>query len=286
MLVEPIDIYNWQGQIEVQRRLLSESAMLQKNKETIEEFISYCTADPNIGEARIRKYLMALRKIGEFSDKDFYEVKEKDIVNIIARIKQYRQKNGKPYAENTVQDFLKVISKFWRWLYRDQYFGEAPPQIRALRLSRKKVKKEPDIYTKEEIKKIINSFTNPRDRAFFSVLYDTQSRVSEILKMRIHDISYDEEGDLQVKIDAHKTGKLHNEPLFESAPSMITWLSFHPLKDDPDAPLWTITKSDGIYQVKYATIKSIFNTVCKRENIRPGKRNYIHMFRKAKLLMT
>ncbi|MBI2971027.1 MAG: tyrosine-type recombinase/integrase [Candidatus Aenigmarchaeota archaeon] len=297
---EKIDVHGYERQIEIQRSLLEKAQIKDDNRQLIKDFINFCEVDPKVGLSRVRLYYYTLRRLAELTDKIFREMAEVDIINLLAKLKEYKtcickkkQKNrasckgmkcqGKRYSEQSLLDFRKAISKFWRWLYFDQYCGQAPPQIRRIKCGALSNKKEPDVYSKEEIKALIDGMTTIRDKAFFSCLYDLQCRVSELLSRQIKHLRYTEGGDIQILIEAEKTQISHWETLFESVPQFVSWQRLHPMPFNPNAPLWTVMKKSGnIVPLHYPLVRKIFLNACKRQNIRLGKRNSIHMIRKSK----
>ncbi|MFA4820326.1 MAG: tyrosine-type recombinase/integrase [Candidatus Aenigmatarchaeota archaeon] len=274
-----IDVHNHKHKIELQKQILSESTMLDTNKQLIYDFFNFCKSQERIGDARLVKYLYTLRKIGEIADKPFRDVTDKDINEILTRLQEGNSVKGKPYSSHSINDFRKSISKFWRWLYYDEYQGDAPPPIKRMKTKQSNGKHEPEIYTKDEITLFLNGTINVRDKAFFSCLYDLQCRVSELLSRQMKHVRYTENGDVQILIEADKTDNSHWETLFESIGNFTTWLRLHPLPDDPNAPLWTMRTQKMIKPLSYPAVRKVFYSSCKRQSLRRLK---IHTFRKSK----
>ncbi len=311
---EKIDVHKYEEKIKGQELLLEQAAIPEGNKQLIKDFIAFCKADPKVGGSRVRLYLYTLRNIALWTgNKNFKEMEKKDIAELIAKLKAHKfvpkkrlnqfniecrersvgeeerirllaeltEKEGRFYSSNTIEDYLKTIKKFWKWLYDTD--DEDPPQTRWLRTRANRTDEEPQVFTKVEIKKLIDGCNSPRDKAFFSCLYDLDCRVSELLTRQIKHLKYDEDGDIQILIESEKTRKKHWEVLFESAPLLATWLRMHPSPSEPDAPLWTNTRRNGrIDNLTYPNARKIFMTICRNQQIRPGRRNIIHMLRKSK----
>lgn len=278
-----IQVHDYDTALSRQEQILKEADMLPANKKTIQKFVNFCKSSEEVGTARTIKYIYTLRKIADLSEKPFKKMNEEDIIDILAKLGDHRTAKGEPYSKHSMNDFRKAISKFWRWLYFDEYQGEAPPQIRRLKLHFKRQNSEPTIFSKDEIGKIINTATTIRDKAFFSCLYDLQARVSELLSRQIKHVRYTEGGDIQILIESTKAGKSHWETLFESVSLFTTWMRLHPKRNDPNAPLWvTLRKNENIVPLRYETIRKTFLNICRRQGIREGKRCTIHMLRKSK----
>jgi len=289
MDMKAIDVHQYDVSFERQRRFLRSSTMREENKRLIEDFIRFCQECDRVGLARVTHYCFALRRIAELTDKNFRDLTESDIIDILSKLKEYTFKRGDgvyTYSENTMFGFKKTISKFWRWLFFDQYQGEAPPQIKRLKFKMKKGA-EPVVYTREEIRKIIDGMPSLRDKAFFACLYDLQSREAELLSRQIKHVRYNEDGDIEILIEPTKTENTtpHWETLFESVSYFTTWMRLHPDPSNLDAPLWTARRygsrnSTTTIPVSYALARKIFITTCKKQGITKPKR--MHMFRKSK----
>lgn len=80
------------------------------------------------------------------------------------------------------------------------------------------------------------SCNNPRDRALILLIYETGGRVREIRSLSLGAISFDKYGAILTL--GGKTGGRRVRIIF-SATTLAEWLNHHPIKDDPDSPLWT-----------------------------------------------
>ena len=276
---ERINIHGYDKKYEQQTRLLNNVDILPENKKLIWDFVDFCKVSPETSDAIIVKYMFNLRRLAEIIKKPFKEADEKDITAALARLQEHVTWKGKPYSPHSIAGFRKAISKFWRWLYYDEYKGDAPPPIRRIKISDKVGKKEPEIYSKDEIKDIVEGMTTIRDKAFFICLYDLQCRVSELLTRQIKHIRYTDDGNIEILIEADKTKNSHWEPLYESTSYFNTWIRLHQARDNPNAPLWTIRKGADLVPLSYPTARKVFHNACKRQNI---KRIRIHAFRKSK----
>jgi hypothetical protein len=114
------------------------------------------------------------------------------------------------------------------------------------------------------------------------MLYDLQCRVSELLSRQIKHLRYDENGDVQILIEADKTKNSHWETLYESISYFTMWMRLHPKPNDPNAPLFTAKRKAGeIAPLSYAAVRGIFLEVCKKQGMNKTH-NIIHMIRKSK----
>lgn len=280
---EKIDVHNHEESIKSQEYFLAQSKVSPQNKQTITDFLNHCKVDVKIGKSRILKYAYMLKRIGELVDKQFKELDEKGINALLAKIQDLKSNKGKNYSINTLTDFRRTISKFWRWLYYGEYYGDAPPCIKRMRLKSPIDKSEPEIFSKDEVRKLLDGMLNVRNKAFFACMYDLQCRVAELLSRQIKHIQYTEDGNLQILIEATKSNKSHWEMLYESTSIFSAWLNTHPFPNEPNAPLWVLMRKMGdVRELSYANTRKIFLNACKRQKIRVGKRSNMHMLRKSK----
>jgi len=130
----------------------------------------------------------------------------------------------------------------------------------------------------EEVKRLINSAEHPRDKAFISMLYELGARISEIGNLRICDISRDKYSFI---VDLKgKTGQ-RSIRLILSEPYLSVWLNEHPLRDNPQAPLWVkLGKYEG-EPLNYSGLSSIVKRLARKAGIK--KRIYPHLFRHTRV---
>jgi integrase/ribosomal protein L40E len=237
-----------------------------------------------------RNHQALIRRIDGLSNK-LPGARGKDAKKIAAKIDSLKSEmdaiKPRPLSDGTKTDLRKAVVQFWRWLYYDQYYGDKPPMVRRICTSCLQAGGEPEIYTKDEVEKIIAGMRSPRDKAFFSCLYDLGCRVSELLSRQIRHIDYSKNGEIRILIEADKTRKTHWEPLYESVQHFVTWMHTHPNPKDQNAPIWTIRKLDKngrsyIVPMSYATANKMFDSAISKEGIKTNRKAIMHMLRKSK----
>jgi len=93
-----------------------------------------------------------------------------------------------------------------------------------------------DMITKQELEAMLKSCSHPRDSAIIALLYDSGSRIGELLSMRVRDVEFDDQGAI-VTYPEGKTGWRKNRVVF-AASYLRVWLDVHEYRDDKDAPLF------------------------------------------------
>lgn len=138
------------------------------------------------------------------------------------QIELYNRENesGKRLAVATQATKLAAIRKFFTWLLKEQEIAYNP----ATGIQMPQVKKRlPQILTKQEIRKLIDSTPNNeslgiRDRAVLEVLYATGIRRAELLALTIYDVDLERE---TLRINKGKGGKSRLLPLIGNAKASI-----------------------------------------------------------------
>lgn len=114
----------------------------------------------------------------------------------------------------------------------------------------------------EDVQAMIEAARNPRDRALFAVQFEAGCRPYELEALTIGDV-FDGDHTTGIHVDG-KTGEraIH---LVISVPYLQAWLSEHPARGDPAAPLWS--KLDSAEQPSYNTFLGYFKDVAERAGI-------------------
>lgn len=232
----------------------------------------------------------------------------------LKRLGLYLHKTNKTYktaARQDIQRFLDIVQKglkdkkinptykahlldFYRFVYN--MFGEEQPRVYPEVVSwlYQKRKKSHDKLAKEiiqdkEIKSMLNSASEQRDRALIDVFADCSGRVGEIVNACIKDVKI---SNISKESSAHKhfiatitlrgkTGERTNT-LFHSVSNLRLWLLNHPLKDNPEAPLFIATKENRFGQrLSRVGINKILQRTAKRAGIK--KHIHAHLFRHTNL---
>ena len=254
-----------------QKELLEEDEFVEANKTHIRNFLKLLDANNNLSWDRRRKYTCFLRQIAKIKDKDFNKMNKEDLIDIVSEI------TNRGYSHWTVKDYKVVIKRFWRWLY-DMEKGQYPKQVSWISHKKKKNNDDLEVFSRKEIKKIINATTNMRDKAFFYVLYDAQSREGELLSCDLNDVEFKEDGSCWITLKSKKSGK-QAVKLYESSPYLSNWLHEHPFyPEKPNKPLW-VTKTSPPRRVGYQTMRRKFWELCKKTGVdKNHKKCHMHDF--------
>jgi integrase len=127
------------------------------------------------GRSSLTKYLYAsrLRRLGVYLKKDFRHATKTDLDQFLTGFKK----------ETTFNHYAFVIRDFYRWLGKK--FDFKPFKIEVKPVS------PAELLTVEDIIKLARSMPLETYRTATLVLYESSARVSEILGLRVGDVSFD-----------------------------------------------------------------------------------------------
>ncbi|WP_254542781.1 site-specific integrase [Halomarina pelagica] len=173
-------------------------------------------------------------------------------------------------ANNTIRNEQGCVRRFYRY-HTD--LGVDPNEIALINGDETHVD-DRDMLTREEIDRIRDVATHPRDLAIFDLLLYTGQRNTAIRSLRIKDIDLDAgvyylNGDTGGLKGADETGS--KRPLLGAVGSIREWLRYHPDSDNPDAYLITgkprYTDVDPERMVSRNTLQYAMNQLKKKAEI-------------------
>ena len=245
-----------------------------KNKELIFRFLNHIS--PEVSERRLTFYTHKLRQLAEWLKKDFDAVTEEDIRSLVTFLsKGNAREDGGKYSQGTLHGYKVTLKRFYRWLDGDD--EEYPRKVRWIKTSgdTTRIQEPEQILTEQEVMEMIRHAHNPRDKAMVSFLYESGARVSEMLSMKIRHLEFTATT-IKATLPISKT-KPRVIPLISCRKHLATWINYHPLKDDPEAVLWSNLKHDGHKPIISQTVGVILKAIAANAGI--TKRVYAHLFR-------
>jgi len=277
-----IDIHNYDKNYEYTKNYLKRVDMPERSRQLILDFERACFLKESLSKPRLIRIMQALGIIArKYASDDFDRMDKRAVEDMVMKIE-----NIKTYSVWTKQSYKSIIKKFFKWLNQgDDYtkIGEYPPIVSWINTNVKKKDKPrvnaSDLLTEDEVRRILEAAQHPRDKAFISMLYELGARIGEIGGLRIKDVTKDNYGYI---VDlSGKTG--HRTPRIVLSDSYLTgWLNMHPLKDNPEAPLWIIIgNSNRGKHMSYDTFKTLVMRLQKRAGVK--KRMYHHLFRHTRV---
>ncbi|HIH42599.1 TPA: tyrosine-type recombinase/integrase [Candidatus Woesearchaeota archaeon] len=268
-----LDIHDTQRKLIRCEERLEESDILPENKKLIKEFKQYLRTK-DLSDCRILKYCSCLMIISKLVPKPFREFTHDDIYAVVNHVR------NKGSAEWTKLGYNAIMRGFFRWLSGND--KEYPDIVKNLRTrmpqNQQQLPNQGDLITENEVKKLLEFTKNQRDKAFVSVLWESGTRIAEILTLNIKDVSFDKFGGFITVIGKTGSRKIR---LVSSIPYLANWLESHPCKRDRNAPLWVcLHGKNRKNRPVYRTIAKILTELFEDAGIK--KRCNPHSFRHAR----
>ncbi len=159
----------------------------------IEGFLSYLAAEKGLSRNTVSSYHLDLKKFRAFlllKDKEFPVFSKNDIVDYIQNLRD------ESYSIASICRGLSTLKSFSRYLLLEHHIQDDPSENLE---SPRKWERLPKAISIEDMKTFLESNTadigsNPvavRDSVMFELLYSSGLRVSELISLRLEDVSFD-----------------------------------------------------------------------------------------------
>ncbi len=233
-----LDVHGTARRIERATKTLRENGKVPDvEKKKILAFDEYLTAK-GYSEKRRLVYLLTLPRLRLLLGKSFRAASKQDIIGLMAKLEHMKSERGRPLEEWTKHTYRVVTKKFYQWLYDLAEDGEYPSQVSWIhsRATNNRHILPEELLTMEDVKRLlVAAEKDPRDKAFIMTLWESGCRIGEVLALRIKHVAFDEFG--AVLHVSGKTGE-RRVRVVSAAPLLAGWLSHHPDRGTPDAPVW------------------------------------------------
>ena len=275
--------YYYKSRITSQKKKLKKLLTVADNK--LLEKYDIVMINESLSDATRCKHLEILLSLTRMlSKKSWNTMTLDDIDLLVSNIMGTYSSDGK--ETNTTYDHKKILKIFFRWIklgsrsFRD--VGN-PPELKNVKTKTvaDKIVRE-DLVTPEDIKNLLSVCTNLRDKALLHVQYEAGTRPGELLSLRIKHVKQDKYG-MIIVVD----GKTGARPirLIESVPDLSKWITTHPYKEDPEAPLWiNMLKSNYGSRLTHASATKVLYNACIKSKI--NKKINLKLFRHSEATRT
>ena len=161
--------------------------------ELIQGFLSYLTAEKGLSKNTATSYQLDLKKFQAFltaKNADFLSFSKADIVDFVQKL---RDEN---YSAASICRFISTIRGLCKYLLVERRITEDPSENLQ---APKKWERLPKAISIEDVKRLLeasyaDTLSKPvanRDYVMFELLYSSGLRVSELISLRLEDISFD-----------------------------------------------------------------------------------------------
>ncbi|MEO0084636.1 MAG: site-specific tyrosine recombinase XerD [candidate division WOR-3 bacterium] len=167
--------------------MLAEPKTIISHRQTLEQFSNYLIVERSLAKQSADCYLTDVRQFLQYvSEKKLTMLNESDIQNYLAQLHSLK------LATASIARKITALKMFFQFLISEEKITVDPTENIELPKVRKKL---PTVLTVEEIKKILDcaNRSTPKDlraRAIIELLYASGLRASELLALKLDDISF------------------------------------------------------------------------------------------------
>jgi integrase/recombinase XerD len=197
-------------------------------RETLQKFLDELRRNKS-SEGTIRGYIRAVVTLGN-DGKPYEKLNETDVIAWMEKIGF----NG--WGNETINLFRIEVKHFLRWCNGCRSPTDPTPQfLKGIRRIPRKQELPRYVLSRSEVKQLIDACKDQRDRCLVYLGYESGTRASELLGLKVGDVEFNEVGAV-IKVSG-KTGA-RKLLMIESVPDLKLWLSMHPDRQNLEASLW------------------------------------------------
>ena len=260
--------------------LKNDEVIAPQNKRDILDFIDGMIA-LGIKPIRLKKEVYVLRKLSQFLGQIFRIATKKEMLQLFTKIEL------SDYSEWSKVEFKIILKRFYKWLLgEDEYYPECVAWIKTHDPKNHILPEE--LLTEQDVLSVVNACQFVRDKAFIHLLYESGTRIGEMLTLKIKHITFAEP--VSAILVCGKTGQ-RRIPIIKSVAPLKKWIEQHPQKDNSDAFVWVKTnerrgnaRTQGFRknttEISYSTVKKLLKVNFGQGGVK--KRCNPHIFRHSR----
>ncbi len=249
----------------------------ENNKDGITKFLYYLEHEHSkkLTTMSVAGYLGRTIEIAEYL-KDKFLNPTSDNLNEFLRMKnKVRKDEGKDgLSWQSINLYIATMRIFYQW-----EFGKDAECLKGLiRAPREEKEIEPDdLLSPEEVQQLISATINPRDKALWSLLYDSGCRIGELQTLKIKDLDFNKDYGFSIFVRG-KTGGRKVVVMGDSIVHIREWLKAHPFANDKEAYVFCGLNGQNFGKpMTHNLIYYELRSALKRANL--NKKVYPHLFR-------
>jgi integrase/recombinase XerD len=227
------------------------------------------TVAKRLGE--LRYVLLLLKKDAKKATKD-------DIEAVVRAINKGRRRDtNQELATFTKRKLKMTLRSFYKWLFNTDSY---PDMVKWIKPDPNQGNKLPkDMLNEADVKKLIDSCKNQRDKTIIALLWDTGMRVGELLNLKVKDVTLSDS--LSHVIVSGKTGD-RRVPLVFAVPYLAGYLNdFRKNAKQEDSLFIVIDRSTPTNRpMDYIHVRKLLSDLKARSNLE--KKLHAHLFRHSR----
>ncbi|MCE5297894.1 MAG: tyrosine-type recombinase/integrase [Methanoregulaceae archaeon] len=249
-------------------------------EKVIREYLNEKAARDHITLSRKNKITTTLVNFRRFLKAEYQQATAADIFEAINQLTSGKTVHDKPFKQNTLWSYIRIIKPFMLWLIESGYSTIQPQKIKVIKAPAidTDTSTPEDIITPEEIKTLIQACKHSRDRALLGILYESGARIGEIARLTWKDCIFDKYG-AKLYITDTKTKKQRYARLTASSEYLASWRNDCP---DPTPTALVFTNLHDGSPIEYITVRRLLERTIKASGINK-KITKLHLFRKSRI---
>jgi len=269
--------YGWEASLKAAK---GKEMILPSEDLIIREYLNEKAARDQITLSRKNKITTTLVNFRRFLKVEYQKATAAEIFSAINDLTNGKNIHNKPFKQNTLWSYIRIVKPFLLWLIESGYSDIKPQKIKLIKAPAidTDTTTPNDILTPEEIKRLIQACKHSRDRALISVLYESGARIGEIARLTWNDCIFDKYG-AKLYINDQKTKKQRYSRLTMSSEYLARWRN-----DCPDSSITALifTNLHDGSSIEYITVRRLLERALKSAGIEK-KVTKLHLFRKSRI---
>ena len=262
-----MDLQKWLRYSEAKKERIRE--LNNRNSQIVLDYLRYKESQ-NLSHHRLARILDFMFALVNYWKKDFDKLSQEDLEAIAIWINQSNWKGWTKYT------YTNIFKNFVKWLMKN---FDLKLELDAIKSKKPKDRLMPEyLITEEEFNRLFNGADDLQTKLLIGLLYESGCRIGEILSLKIQNVSFNQYG--AKLIVTGKTGQ-RVIPIIWFAKLLKQFIESHPLKENPEAPLWFIKRGNEIRILRYDAFRLRLKRLCEKVGIR--KRIHPHLFRHSRL---
>jgi len=208
---------------------IEKGIITDRDRKLILEYVEERKVVKDLSLARINKIVSHLVGWGKFLGVPFSEATITDIYAAVTALKGGLSIKGKPFSQNTIHDYIRVLKPFLHWLNEEGHNDLNTTKIRKIQSPPvdRDTKSPDDLLSVKEVEQLLEASKDLRNRAIIGILYESGCRIGELGRLQWKDVIFDEYG-VKLYLTDNKTKKRRYSRLTLAASYLAAWKVEYP----------------------------------------------------------
>ncbi len=265
---------DYEKRLKRELRLLEKSSISESNKRLILKYKNFRLAK-GLSLARVHREVQSLRLLCEHYGVDLVRLDSDVLDELLANLELSGAKLS------TINEYKKALKYLLSFIGRE----DLASRIKRKEPTNNELTRD-DLLSVDEVMRLVSVAMNDRDPALIMCHLDLACRPEELLAQTIGDFIRDAWG---IRVEMRRSKTFTRSPhLSFSLPYVSRWLNVHPLKDDPNAPMWLDLnkfRKGIVVPIDNYAYNRILDRLFKRAKIKKRKRFSPYNFRHTGITM-